>query len=104
MATSLDDAYHPVDTTTLYSPEDSFAVSVEVQGYRGDEPLTARWFYGEAKITDTPLTGDLRGDITAGFILQNENPPWPPGEYSVEILYKDLTLDKLSFTVEAASD
>jgi hypothetical protein len=103
-ATALDDDYHPVDTTTIYSPEDSFAVSVTVKDYRGDEPLIARWSYQGSKITDTPLTGDLIGDITAGFVLQNQNPPWPSGEYTVEILYKDETLGSMNFTVKAADD
>jgi hypothetical protein len=104
MATALDDAYHPVETTTIYKPEDTFAVSVTVKDYRGDEPLIARWFYQGAKITDTPLAGDLKGDITAGFVLQNQNPPWPSGGYSVEILYKDQILGSTVFTVKASDE
>ena len=104
MATALDDAYHPVDIAKAYSPMDTFAVSVEIQGYQEDGSLIARWFYEGTKITDTPLTGNLRGDITAGFVLQNENPPWPTGEYSVEILYKDRALAKTSFMVDATGD
>ena len=100
MATALDDQYRPVHITETYHPTDMFAVSVEVKNYRRDDPLVARWLYEGSEIDRTQLASDVTGNIHAGFVLQNSNPPWPLGRYRVEILYKAEILGTADFTVE----
>ena len=100
MATALDDQYRPVHITQIYQPTDMFAVSVEVKNYRSADPLVARWLYEGGEIDRTPLSSDLTGNIHAGFVLQNINPPWPVGRYRVEILYDDEVLGIANFSVE----
>lgn len=100
MATALDDQYHPVEITETYHPTDTFAVSVEVKHYRHDDPLVARWLYQGSEIKRTPLSSELAGNIDAGFVLHNSNPPWPIGRYRVEILYDDSVLGSADFSVE----
>jgi hypothetical protein len=71
-----------------------------VKNYRSDDPLVARWLYEGSEIDRTPLSSDLTGNIHAGFVLQNSNPPWPIGKYRVEILYNDSVLGSANFSVE----
>ena len=99
MATALDDRYRPVEVTDTYKPDDTFFASVEVKGARSDEPLRARWFYEGEEITTSPLASDLAGDLYAGFVLSNQDAPWPVGSYRVDILYEDDVLGSTSFKV-----
>ncbi len=100
LATALDDAYRPVDTTTVYAPEDTFFVSVQLQGFRQGMNLKARWRYDGGVIKETPLETDTSGDGYAGFVLRNDAPPWPDGPYSVEILYDGQVVGSAAFRVE----
>lgn len=99
-AKSLDDAYHPIDPTDTFAPEDTFFVSVELDDYDNDSPLLARWYYEESFITETHLEFDYEGDVFAGFVLLNEDPPWPLGRYSVEIVYRERVLGSADFRVK----
>ncbi len=98
-ATALDDAYRPINATDTFGPEDTFFIAVELKGYRGDAPLVARWYYEDEMITDTPLDAPLQGDIYAGFVLRNDDPPWPTGQYRVEIRIRDQALGDRTFRV-----
>jgi hypothetical protein len=106
MATALDDRYRPVEVTETYTPADTFFASIEVKGVDGDEPLLARWIYEGEEITTSPLASDLAGDLYAGFVLTNQDTPWPVGRYRVDILYEDDVLGSANFSVveEATSD
>ena len=99
-ATALDDTYRPVSTTEVYGPQDVFYLSLELQGYRPNPPIRARWLYGTQVITEMDLAGSSSGDGYAGFELRNERPPWPAGEYQVEVWWEDQRLSSLSFRVE----
>ncbi len=100
-ATALDDAYRPVEATTVFGPNDTFFVSVKLAGYGAGDPLHARWYFGGSFITETSLNFDHSGDIDAGFVLLNENPPWPVGSYRVDIVYDGEVLGTASFRVES---
>lgn len=105
-ATALDDLYQPVETTNVFGPQDTFFVSVQLRNYRPDMQVVARWRYEGQFITETTLVTGPLGDSTkpyegyAGFSLRNDNPPWPSGDYTVEIVYQDKVLGSAAFRVE----
>jgi len=99
-ATALDDTYRPIATTEVDGPEDVVDLSVERQGDRPNPPIRARWLDGSQVITEMDLAGSSSGDGFAGFELRNERPPWPTGEYRVEVWWKEQRLSSLSFRVE----
>ncbi len=104
LATALDDRYRPVEVTDAYDPGDTFFVSVRLEDYRADDDIVARWYYQDSAITDTPLEAEgLSGDIDAGFVLRNEDPPWPVGQYRVEILHEDRVIGSAEFVVASDS-
>lgn len=102
-ATALDDQYRPIGATAVYAPEDTFYLSVEIDDYRVDHPVVARWKYEGQVITTTPLESELHGGIYAGFVLQS-SVPWPEGRYRVDVLYDDQVLGGADFRVEGAPD
>ena len=54
----------------------------------------------EAEIGANPLdTADAYGNGWVGFELSNDNPPWPAGEYRVEILVDHAVVGSVSFRV-----
>jgi hypothetical protein len=98
-ARALDDAFRPIDPTTTFGPEDDFFVSVELSGYRPGMDVRARWRYEGQVITETTLNAEGQGSGHAGFVLSNDRPPWPVGEYSVEILLDGEPLASTTFAV-----
>jgi hypothetical protein len=99
-ATALDDTYRPIEETEVYGPEDTFFVSVALEGYRAGMEVYARWLYEGELITETLLDTADEGTGFAGFVLRNEAGAWPVGEYAVEIVYRDEVLGKAGFRVE----
>lgn len=99
-AKALDMAYRPIQATESFSPYDTFYMSVELKNYHAGAPLYARWYYEDRDITQTSLNVDLNGDIFAGFVLRNDQPPWPPGAYRVDIIYQDTMIGSQTFRVE----
>ena len=98
-ASALDDAFEPVTATDTFKPADTFFVSVKISNYRSDEDIRARWRFNGDTVGETPLeTRGTDGNITAGFALSNQK-PWPPGRYSVDILYGDSVLSSADFHV-----
>lgn len=99
MASALDEQYRPVRAVDQYGPLDRFYVSVALEGYRPDHPLSVRWYYGEALITETALLTGSAGAGYAGFELANEG-PWPAGPYRVDLLWQGQVLKQAHFRVE----
>ena len=99
-ATALDDLYRPVEVTDTYSPDDVFFVSVEIENYDPYSPISARWLYEGDMIAETPLEIEGMVDRYAGFALRSDVAPWPAGDYTVEIVYKNRVLEEASFRVE----
>ncbi|MBN1428210.1 MAG: hypothetical protein JXB07_07485 [Anaerolineae bacterium] len=107
-ATALYDDYRPVGATDVFHPDDVFFVSVRLRGFRIEMDLAARWLYQDQVIAETALDADNidRGDgqgggeDIVGFLLRNDNPPWPVGRYTVEIIHNNQVLGSASFRVE----
>lgn len=99
-ATALYDTYRPVKATDVFHPEDTFFVSVKLSDFQPGMALSARWKYQGNLITETNLSADDAGEGYAGFSLLNDNPPWPVGDYTVEIVYGDAVLASAAFRVE----
>lgn len=99
-AAALYDNYRPVEATHVFQPEETFFVSVQLSGFRPDMELFARWKYQGRLITETTLDTDYAGEGYAGFSLTNDDPPWPVGNYTVEIVYGDDVLGSAVFRVE----
>ena len=98
-ATTLDDQFQPVKSTDRVGPHDTFFVSVELRDYRPDMKITARWRYEGTTINETVLKTSDIGNGYAGFSLINDRPPWPAGNYVVEIVYNDKVLGSAPFRV-----
>lgn len=98
-ATALDDEFRPVEPTEVFGPEDTFFVSVELRNYQPGT-LGARWLYEGQVITEMMLDTTDTGDGYAGFVLRNDDPPWPTGQYTIEITYRGRVLESASFRVE----
>lgn len=99
LASAFDESFRPVEVVEGYGPDDRFSVSLALQNYDPDDPLSARWYYGDTLITETRLGTRDAGDGYAGFELVNNNPPWPVGMYTVEVRWRDRVLAELSFEV-----
>jgi hypothetical protein len=99
-ATALYDTYQPVEATDIFRPADTFFVSVKLSDFRPGMDLFARWKYQGRLITETDLSANGAGEGYAGFSLMNDNPPWPVGDYTVEIVSADVVLGRAAFRVE----
>jgi hypothetical protein len=99
-ATALYDTYEPVAETDVFHPQDTFFISVKLSGFQPGMELSARWKYQGRLVTETDLSADDAGEGYAGFSLINDNPPWPAGEYTVEIVSGDAVLGGAAFRVE----
>lgn len=99
-ATAFDDAFRPIEVVDAYGPEDTFFISVELEGYDSSMELIARWLYEGQLITETTLATADSGVGYAGFVLRTEYPPWPAGRYTVEIVYEGEVLGSAAFRVE----
>lgn len=99
-AHSLDAAFRPIEPTQRFGPDETFFISVELRGYRPGMDVSAVWRYEGQMITQTPLATNDAGDGYAGFALSPEDPPaWPPGRYTVDILYGEKLLGRAVFEV-----
>jgi hypothetical protein len=107
-ATGLYDNYRPIEATDIFHPDDTFFVSVQMDDFRRGMELAARWSYQGQVITETTLDpnriaeGDGKGEGKdfVGFLLMNDNPPWPVGDYTVEIIDGVEVLGSAEFRVE----
>ncbi len=99
LVSAFDETFRPVEIVEGYGPNDRFSVSIALQNYDPDDPLSARWYYDDSLITETWLGTQDAGDGYAGFELVNNNPPWPVGTYAVEVYWRDQVLAGLSFEV-----
>jgi len=91
--------YECIEPTTVYGPSDTVYALLQVVDFRAGETITARWLGGDGVLLEeTPLSpetdfsGPLYFDLTP-------NAPFPPGEYAVEIYYRDWLVDRVPFTV-----
>ncbi len=101
LATALDDLFRPIEATEHYDPDATFFASVRLRHYRSDMELWARWSYEGQLITETLLETSDSGEGYAGFALRNDDPPWPSGHYTLEVVYQDRVLGSADFQVEA---
>lgn len=97
-ARQVDSDYAPVDVTSRFSPTDTFYCVIQVTGAEQDARLTARWYFGDALITETTYVTEGEGTGYVAFELTNQQ-PWPEGFYRAEILSAGVALRSVEFQV-----
>ena len=98
-ATALDGSFEPIKPTTTFAPDATFFVSIKLEAYQPDKPVTARWTYEGQVINETTLSTDDIGDGYAGFSLSHSESKWPVGRYAIEIFANGQSLESASFEV-----
>jgi len=88
--------------TTTFSPGDTFYAVVDLDNAPDDTVVRAVWTAVDVEGTE-PNTQIDTAEITTGsnqlhFTLENDS-PWPPGEYQVELYLGDELEETLSFEV-----
>jgi len=91
-------------TTTTFSPDDTFYLIVDLANAPDDTRVKAAWTAVSVSgadpntpLDDVELTG---GSNTLTFNLDN-NGPWPAGDYQVELFLNDESVQTLPFRVSA---
>jgi len=90
--------YVPVDITSQFSPTDTFYCAVRVAGAERNVEIVARWYFGDALISETPYTTETAGTGYVAFELTNQQ-PWPEGLYRVEVVSADVVMRSAEFRV-----
>jgi len=90
--------YVPVDITSQFSPADTFYCAVQVAGAERDTEVVARWYFGDALISEATYTTEASGSGYLAFELANQQ-PWPKGFYRVEIASAGVMLGTVDFQV-----
>ncbi len=99
MSYALDADYRPMQPTEHYAPQSRFYCAALVRGLRPGMVVSARWLYQGNLIKRTDYVVQQTGNGYVGFELTNDKPPWPEGQYSVEILIDHVHAGGTAFTV-----
>jgi hypothetical protein len=90
--------------TTVFAPQDTFYLIVELANAPDDTTVRAVWTAIEAEGVDPNFFIDeaelTSGSATLTFDLAN-NQPWPPGRYKVDLYLNGELEQTLEFTVQA---
>jgi serine protease Do len=90
------------DTTSTFSPDDTFFVVGELRNAPDDTVLRAEWIAVEVEGEDADTPLDDAEVTSAGgdfeFNLTNDD-PWPEGQYKVELYLDDELEESLDFEV-----
>jgi hypothetical protein len=90
--------YVPIDITSQFSPTDTFYCAVRVAGAERNAEIVARWYFGDALISETPYATETTGTGYVAFELTNQQ-PWPEGLYRVEVLSAGVVMRAVEFRV-----
>ena len=89
--------------TETFTPQDTFYVVVDLDNAPEDTVIRSEWTAVDVEGAE-PNTSIDSAELTTGsgqlhFKLEN-NSPWPPGEYQVELFIDDESRETLDFQVE----
>jgi hypothetical protein len=93
--------YSPLAPTEHFSPDEPFYCAALFTGLRPGVLISARWLYRGDLIRRTDYVVQQSGNGYVGFELSNASPPWPAGEYQVEILVDHQPAGRTVFAVAA---
>ena len=94
----VDGDYAPVDVISQFAPSDTFYCAVRVADAEQNAEIVARWYFGDAQISEEVYKTETSGTGYVAFELTNEQ-PWPEGLYRVEILSAGGVLRSVEFRV-----
>jgi hypothetical protein len=104
MAHGLDAAYDPIEPGGLFSPDDTFYLSVRTERAPAHSIISARWYYeGTVIMTQDQSVGALSDVYVVGFEMERTDQPWPVGQYSVDVLLNGESVGQVRFRVENKS-
>lgn len=102
MCLSVDSRGAPRSKTDVYTPEDTFYVSMEVYGLQVGTVIEARWYTGRDLIKSARIVSDKVGDYYAWFSLEPES-RWVPGRYRVAISINGQYKETVYFRVSESN-
>jgi len=91
--------YRPLEPAENFAPEETFYCAVLMRGLQPGVVVSARWLYQGNLVKRTDYVVQQTGNGYVGFELANDSPPWPAGQYSVEILVDHSRAGTAGFTV-----
>jgi len=91
--------YRPLAPAEHFAPEETFYCAVLMRGLQQGVVVSARWLYEGTLIKRTDYVVQQIGNGYVGFELANDKPPWPAGEYSIEILVDHVRGGSAGFSV-----
>ena len=83
--------------TTSFKPEDTMQAAVITEG-RGKATIVARWSYGGRVVNETSKDVSYTDHAATEFHLQPSG-AFPPGEYTLDIIYNGQPLETRSLRV-----
>jgi hypothetical protein len=95
----LSSDYSPLAETDHFASQETFYGAVQFGGLRPGVVVSARWLYGDQLIKRTDYVVQQNGNGWVGFELSNDHPPWPAGEYHLEILVDHTRVGSADFRV-----
>ncbi len=101
VAKSLDDSYKPVDSTSTFSPSDTFYISVQVKDLIIGSNVVVKYYFEDENIPDldTSLVADKVGSGYYGFSLQAPPDGFPAGNYKAEVYLDDKLSETVTFSI-----
>jgi hypothetical protein len=101
----LDDEYRPLEPTGIFTPDETFYLSVRAERIPAGSILNVRWYYGSSLIhSQDQIIRDSEDIHVIGFELSRTDEPWPPGAYHVQLLINGSPVGTAQFSVVAATE
>jgi len=101
----LDDQYRPLDPTGVFTPDETFYLSVRVENIPSGSTLNVRWYYGQSLIiSQDQIVRDSEAAHMIGFELRRTDEPWPIGAYHAQLLLNGTPVGTAQFSVASAAE
>jgi hypothetical protein len=98
-AKSVDANYKAVDPTSIYSPTDTFYVSVHVKNLVIGSKVTVKYSYNGTEAQENSLTADKPGSGYYSFSLSPSADGFPEGDYTADVYLDDSLAQSVTFSV-----
>jgi len=101
-ARTVDENNKPIELTSVYSPNDTFQISVQVKNLIIGSNVTVKYtFEGEhAEDADTSIIAEQAGSGYFNFSLTPPPEGFPVGNYTAEVYLDDMLSDTVAFSVQ----
>lgn len=101
-ARTVDENNKPIELTSIYSPNDTFKISVQVKNLIIGSNVTVKYtFEGEyAEDANTSIIAEKAGSGYFSFSLTPPAEGFPVGNYTAEVYLDDTLADTVAFSVQ----